>query len=64
MSERIKTMYCAQCGRFLGKEDIRDGLVQIKCPHCKNWNAFVARRGEEPFTDRKYEIGTGGIDTT
>lgn len=30
----LKNVYCANCRRFLAKEDIRKGKVEIKCPNC------------------------------
>lgn len=30
----LKNVYCAMCRRFLAKEDIRKGKVEIKCPNC------------------------------
>lgn len=32
--------YCSGCGRFLGKQAIIWGVIQVKCPNCKQWNAL------------------------
>ncbi len=31
---QLKNIYCVNCRRFLGKEDIRRGKVLFKCPNC------------------------------
>jgi phage FluMu protein Com len=29
---------CCKCRRFLGKEQIKGGEIQLLCPSCKTWN--------------------------
>lgn len=29
---------CEKCGKLLAKIDLRDGVVEIKCPRCKETN--------------------------
>lgn len=33
----LKPIHCTRCGRFLGFEMIVVGVVQLKCPKCKDW---------------------------
>jgi len=30
-------IHCPQCGRFIGYQAILYGIIQIKCPNCKEW---------------------------
>jgi phage FluMu protein Com len=41
---RIKRLNCAHCGRFLGREDLREGKVELYCPSCKHWTIIIARK--------------------
>lgn len=36
----LQEVHCAGCGRFLGKQAIIIGIVQIKCSRCKQWNTI------------------------
>ena len=37
LSQMVQTQdwHCSQCGRFLGKQAIVLGVIQVKCPNCK-----------------------------
>ena len=37
----LKEIRCSKCRRFLGKQDIKEGEVQLKCPNCKAWIIIV-----------------------
>jgi len=43
----LKEIYCRKCRRFLGKEDIKEGRVELKCPNCKIWNVVEGREIKE-----------------
>lgn len=44
-SQMVQTqeIRCPGCGRFLGKQAIVWGLVQLKCPNCKQWITLDVR---------------------
>jgi len=31
------------CGRFLGKESIKDGRIELMCPICKTWVIVISK---------------------
>lgn len=37
---QTQEMHCSSCGRFLGKQAIVWGTIQIKCPNCKEWTTI------------------------
>lgn len=36
----MRELYCSQCGRFLARHAIKDGIVQVKCRGCKEWSTL------------------------
>jgi len=47
MSDRLKSIYCPNCGRFLGKEDLREGTIETKCHGCKKWLQITATQDRQ-----------------
>lgn len=40
--EALKLVHCQRCGRFLGKEDLKLGTIEIPCPKCKATTILTA----------------------
>ncbi len=47
-----KNVYCANCRRFLAKEDIRKGTVAIKCPNCGKFTQISVQAVVESTLDK------------
>jgi phage FluMu protein Com len=39
----LKPVRCISCGRFLGMENIKVGIVRLKCKSCKQWTVLLGR---------------------
>lgn len=37
---KLNEVHCSRCGRFLGYELVMLGIVQFKCPKCKEWTTI------------------------
>jgi len=42
----LNPVYCSGCGRFLAYEAIVEGVLRIKCRHCKGWTSLAIERDE------------------
>ena len=42
--DELKPIRCCSCGRFLGLECIKVGVIKLKCKNCKQWTVLL---GEE-----------------
>lgn len=36
----LNEIHCINCGRFLGYQLIMLGIVELKCPKCKEWTTI------------------------
>ena len=52
---QLKNVYCANCRRFLAKEDIRKGMVAIKCPNCGKFTELSVQVILESSIDKHKE---------
>lgn len=43
LNAKLKTYYCASCGRFLAYHAIIEGTIIIKCRRCKEYNVLDVR---------------------
>lgn len=39
----LKKIYCPVCNRFIGKENLEKGRIEIICRNCKNWIVLIAK---------------------
>ncbi len=51
MEPRSKNIHCPNCGRFLGREDLREGTIDIKCHGCKKWLRLSATQEKLLITE-------------
>ena len=40
IEKELNPIYCSGCGRFLAYEAIVEGVLRIKCRHCKGWSTL------------------------
>ena len=42
----LRPVRCTKCGRFLGLELIKTGVVMLKCKNCKMWTTVLGEEWE------------------
>lgn len=49
-NEPLRQIRCSCCGRFLGKGNIVEGEVYLKCRNCKEWTVVLGGEAEKNLT--------------
>lgn len=46
-----RSIYCTNCGHFLGLEAVTVGYIKLKCKSCKLWTTVLGDKGWEGLTE-------------
>jgi len=49
IGEILKEIRCSKCNKLFGKEDIKKGVLEIKCHRCGNLERFHFRKVERMY---------------